>query len=175
MPPALAVVVVGSTLIFISEVDGAHPAFAEVMVHRRVVLSPMVSPATAEAGSFNDDAAPVPERVDQVPVSLGLGVLAANVPNTTLQRFCAGPAAAIVVVESTLMVTSLVVAGQPADAEVMVHLSTVVNPTVSPVTAELGSFADDADPEPENVVQVPVSLGLGVFAASVEEVTLQRS
>ena len=56
----------------------------------------------------------------------------------------------------------------------IVHVSTVVNPTVNPVTAELGSFADEAEPVPEKVVQVPVSEVLTELAASVPEVTLQR-
>ena len=73
----------------------------------------MVSPVTAEVGLLTDAADPVPEIVDQVPVSAPVAALAARVPEVVLQRFCVGPAAAIVIVGSTLMVTSEVVGAHP--------------------------------------------------------------
>jgi hypothetical protein len=161
-------------LIVTFEVDGAHPPNSEVMVHVRTVVNPTVSPVTAELGSFADEAVPEPENVVQVPVSETLTEFAASVPEVTPQRFCVGPAAEMVVIESTLIVTSEVVGAHPAFAEVIVHRSTVVKPTVSPATAEPGSFNDEAAPEPENVDHVPVSVGLGVLAASVAVVTLHR-
>ena len=57
----------------------------------------------------------------------------------------------------------------------MVQRSTVVNPTVSPVTAELGSLTEEAAPDPDTFVQVPVSETFTELAANVPEVTLQRS
>ena len=144
------------------------------MVHRRTVVNPTVSPVTAEAGSFTEEADPVPEILDQVPVSETLTEFAASVPEVTLHRFCVSPASAMVVAESTLMVTSEVVGAHAPNPEVMVHLSTVVKPTVSPVTTELGSFTDEAEPEPETVDQVPVSGTLVELAASVPAVTLHR-
>ena len=153
---------------------GAHPPNSEVMVHVRTVVNPTVSPVTAELGSFADEAVPEPENVVQVPVSETLTEFAASVPEVTPQRFYVGPAAEIVVVRSTYIVTSEVVGAHPTFAELMVHLRTVESPMVSPATAEAGSFNDEAAPEPETVDQVPVSVGLGVFAASVPEVVLQR-
>ena len=172
--PAAATVIAEATLIVTSEVVGAHPPNSEVMVHVRTVVNPMVSPVTVELGSFAEEADPEPEKVVQVPVSETFTELAASEAVVTPQRFCVGPAAAIVVMESEFIVTSEVVGPQPPNPEVMVHLRIVVLPIVSPVTDELGSFADEADPEPESVVNVPVSATLGVFAASVPEVVLQR-
>jgi hypothetical protein len=172
--PAAATVVVGSTLIVTSEVVGAHPANPAVMVHLRTVVPPMVSPETVEVLLFTASADPDPDTVVHVPVSEPASALAASVPEVVLQRFCVGPAAATVVVGSTLMVTSDVVGAQPAEADVMVHLKTVVPPMVSPVTADVGLLTDEADPEPETVDHVPVSLTLGVLAARVEEVVLHR-
>jgi hypothetical protein len=161
-------------LIVTFEVVGAHPPNSEVMVHVRTVVNPMVSPVTVELGSFAEEADPEPEKVVQVPVSETFTELAASEAVVTPQIFCVGPAAAIVVIESEVIVTSEVVGVQPPNPEVMVHLRIVVLPIVSPVTAEPGSFADEADPEPESVAHVPVSATLGVFAASVPEVVLQR-
>ena len=83
------------------------------MVHRSTVVNPMVSPETAEVGLFTEEADPVPEIVVHVPVSVAAGALAASVPEVVLQRFNVGPAAAIVIVGSTLMVTSEVVGAHP--------------------------------------------------------------
>ena len=96
-----------------SEVVGVHPPNPEVMVHLRIVVLPMVSPATADPGSFAEEADPVPESVVHVPVSATLVVFAASVPEVVLHRFCVGPAAATVMVESTLIVTSEVVGAHP--------------------------------------------------------------
>ena len=68
----------------------------------------MVSPVTAEVSLFTLEADPVPETVDHVPVSDAATALAASVPEVALQRFCVGPAFAVVVVASTLMITSSV-------------------------------------------------------------------
>ena len=56
----------------------------------------------------------------------------------------------------------------------MVHLRIVESPMVSPVTAETSLFTEVADPVPETVVHVPVSLTLVELAARVVVVTLQR-
>jgi hypothetical protein len=45
---------------------------------------------------------------------------------------------------------------------------------VSPVTADVGLFTEEAEPEPENVVHVPVSLTFTELAANVVVVTPQR-
>jgi len=166
--------VVGSTLIVTSLVVGAQPANPDVMVHRSTVVPPMVSPVTAEVSLLTDVADPVPETVVQVPVSEPASALAASVPEVVLQRSCVGPATATVVAGSTLIVTSEVVGAHPPNSEVMVHLRTVVAPIVSPVTAEVSVFTDVADPEPETVDHVPVSLVLVVLAASVLAVIPQR-
>jgi hypothetical protein len=55
----------------------------------------------------------------------------------------------MVVVESEVRVTSEKVEAQPPNPEEMVHLRTVVNPIVSPVTPEDGLFIEEADPEPD--------------------------
>ena len=145
-----------------------------MIVHVSTVVNPTVNPVTAELGSFADEAEPVPEKVVQVPVSEVLTELAARVPEVVLQRFCVTPALATVVAESTLIVTSENDGPHAPNPEVIVQRSTVVNPTVSPVTAEFGSFTDDAEPVPEKVVQVPVSGTLTELAANVPEVTLHR-
>jgi hypothetical protein len=173
--PASATVIAESTLIVTSEDEGPHAPKPEVMVQRSTVVNPTVSPVTAELGSFTDDAEPDPDMVNHVPVSGTLTEFAANVPEVTLQRSCTGPATEAVIAESTFIVTLEAVATHAPNPEEIVHVSTVVKPTVSPVTAELGSFAEDAEPVPENVVQVPVSETLTELAASVPEVTLQRS
>jgi hypothetical protein len=173
--PAAATVIAGSTLMVTSLVVGAHPPNPEVMVHLSTVVPPTVSPVRAELGSFTLDAVPVPEIVVHVPVSAPAAALAARVPDVVLQRSWSGPASATVVVGSTFIVTSLVVGAHPPFAEVMVHLSTVVPPMVSPVTPEAGLLTAAAVPVPETVVHVPVSLGLGVLAAMVVVVTLHRS
>ena len=120
---------------------GAHPPFAEVMVHLSTVVPPIVSPVTAEDGSLILDVNPVPDAVVHVPVSLGLGVLAAMVVVVTLHRFWVGPPAAAVVAESTVMVTSEVVTAQPPLWVVMVQRNTDVSPTESPVTPDVGSLS----------------------------------
>jgi hypothetical protein len=173
--PAAATVIAGSTVIVTSLVVGAQPPNPDVIVHLSTVVSPIVSPVTADVSLLTLDAVPVPENVVHVPVSAPATALAARVPDVVLQRFCTGPASAIVVVGSTLIVTSLMVGAHPPFAEVMVHLSTVVPPIVSPVTAEDGSLTEEAVPVPDSVVHVPVSLGLGVLAAMVVVVTLHRS
>jgi hypothetical protein len=76
--------------------------------------------------------------------------------------------------ESEVMVTVEVVVAQPPNPEVIVQVSTVVSPTVSPATAELGSLTDEADPVPENVDHVPVSAPETALAARVPEVTLHK-
>jgi hypothetical protein len=157
-----------------SEAVGAQPPNPEVMVHLSTVVPPMVSPVTAEVSLLIDAADPVPEIVVQVPVSVDAGVLAASVPEVTLQRFCVGPATATVMAESTRTETSDVVGVHPPNCEVMVHLRTVVSPMVSPVTADVGLLIEVADPVPDIVVQVPVSVGAGALAASVPEVVLHR-
>jgi hypothetical protein len=86
-----------------------------------------------------------------------------------------GPATDTVVAESEVMVTSEVVAAQPPLAEVIVHLSIVVAPIVNPVTPDVVLFTDEANPVPENVDQVPVSVGLGVLDAKVAVVTLHNA
>ena len=144
------------------------------MVHLSTVVNPIVSPVTAEVSLFTDDADPVPEIVVHVPVSLVLVALAVRVEEVTPHRFCAGPAAAIVVIESTFIVTSEVVGAQPTFAEVMVHRSTVVPPMVSPAAPDPGLLLLNAAPVPETVDHVPVSVGLGVLAARVAVVTLHR-
>ena len=83
------------------------------MVHLSTVVNPIVSPVTAEVSLFTDEADPVPKIVVHAPVSVGATTLAARVPEVVLQRFCKGPAAAIVMVGSTLMVTSEVVGAHP--------------------------------------------------------------
>jgi len=145
-----------------------------VIVHLRTVVSPIVSPATPEVGSFGDEAAPVPDIVVHVPVSKPAGVFAASVPEVELQILIVGPATAMVVVGSTLIITSEVVAAHPPDPDVMVHRRTVVPPIVSPVTVEVSLFTDVADPVPEIVDHVPVSNPTAAFAASVPEVILHR-
>jgi hypothetical protein len=77
---------VGSTLIVTVEEVRAHPPNSEVIVHVSMVVPPIVRPVTAEVSEFRDDADPVPENVDQVPVSDNLGVLAANVPEVVLHK-----------------------------------------------------------------------------------------
>jgi hypothetical protein len=172
--PASAIVVVGSTFIVTSLVVGAHPPFAEVMVHLSTVVPPMVIPLTPEVGLLTADAVPVPETVVHVPVSLGLGVLAAMVVVVTLHRSWSGPPTAIVVAESTVIVISEVVAGHPPLTVVMVHLNTEVLPMDSPVTPEVGSLISVTIADPESTDQVPVSVPDGVFAANVAVIILQR-
>ena len=138
------------------------------------MVSPIVNPATLEVGLFGEAAAPVPDMVVHVPVSEPAGVFAASVPEVELQILIVGPAAAMVVVGSTFMITSEVVAAHPPDPDVMVHRSTVVPPIVSPVTAEVSLLMLDADPVPEIVDHVPVSNPTAAFAANVPEVVLQR-
>lgn len=145
-----------------------------MIVHLRIVESPIVSPVTAETSLFTEDATPVPEIVVHVPVSDVLVVLAARVVDVTLQRFWVGPATAIVVVESEVIVTSEVVGVHPPNPLVIVHLSMVVPPMVSPVTAEVSLLTLDATPVPEIVVHVPVSVDATTLAARVPEVTLHR-
>ena len=118
------------------EVDGAHPPNSEVMVHVRTVVNPMVSPVTVELGSFAEEADPEPEKVVQVPVSETFTELAASEAVVTPQRFCVGPAAAVVVMESEVIVTSEVVGVQPPNPEVMVHRNVEVPRMVRPVRAE---------------------------------------
>jgi hypothetical protein len=135
----------------------------------------MVSPVTAEVGSFTLDADPVPETVVHVPVSEPAGLLAAKDAVVVLHKFWSGPASATVVAESTLIVTSLVEGGHPPDPGVMVHLNTVVPPMVSPVTDEVGLLTEVADPVPDIADQVPVSEPDGVLAAKIVTVVLHRS
>jgi hypothetical protein len=172
--PAAATVIAGSTLIVTSEIVGAHPPKKEVIVHLSTVVPPIVRPVTTEVSLLIEEADPVPEIVDHVPVSAPTAALAANVVLVVLQRFCTGPAAAMVVVGSTFIVTSLKVGAHPPNPDVIVHLSTVVPPMVSPTTAEVSLFIDNADPLPETVDQVPVSEPATALAASVPEVVLQR-
>ena len=164
----------GSTFIVTSDAVRAQPPNPDVMVQRRTVVPPIVSPVTAEVLLLMLAAEPVPETVLQVPVSDPASAFAANVPEVILQRFCVGPAAATVVVGSTLIVTSEVVGAQAPNAVVMVHLRTVVPPMVSPETVEVLLFTASADPVPEIVDQVPVSDPASALPASVPEVVLQR-
>ena len=172
--PASAIVVVESEVIVTSLVVSVHPPLADVIVHLSTVVSPMVSPVTADVSLFTLDADPVPETVVHVPVSEAAAALAANVPEVVLQRFCVDPAAATVIAGSTVIVTSLVVGAQPPNPDVIVHLSMVVSPIVSPVTADVSLLTLDAVPVPENVVHVPVSDAAGALAANTEDVVLQR-
>ena len=105
---------------------GAHPPNCAVMVQRNTDENPMDSPVTPDVGLVGEVTTADPETTDQVPVSLSFVVLPTNVVEVTPHRFCSGPASAIVVIESTLMVTSLGVGAQPPNPEDMVHLSTVV-------------------------------------------------
>lgn len=154
--------------------SGGQPPLSEVIVHINKVESPMVSPVTTELGSFGLVTVPVPAKILQVPVSVDLGVLPARVDDVVLQISWAGPASAIVVKESEVIVTSEVLGAQPPNPEVMVHLSTVVSPTLSPVTADVSEFMEDANPVPEIVDHVPVSVLAAVLAASVVVVALHR-
>lgn len=154
--------------------SGGQPPLAEVKVHINKVESPMVSPVTTELGLFRLVTDPVPASILHVPVSVGLGVLPARIDEVVLQIFWVGPATAIVVMESEVMVTSDVVRAQPPNPDMMVHRSTVVSPTVSPVTADVSEFTEDANPVPEVVVHIPVSVLATALAASVDELALQR-
>jgi hypothetical protein len=175
--PASATVVVASTLMFTSSAEGAHAPEAEVMVHLNIVVAPMVSPVTAEVSLFTLEADPVPETVVHVPVSDAATALAASVPELALQIFCVGPALAVVIVASELILTSLKEAVHPPNPEVrvMLHLNTVVPPMESPVTPEVALLTEVTEPVPETTDQVPVSDPPGVFPASVAIVVLQRS
>ena len=172
--PAAAIVVVGSTVIITSEVVAAHPPDPEVIVHLRIVESPTVSPTTSDVSLLMEDAEPVPEIVVHVPVSNATAALAANIPAVVSHRFCVGPARATVVPGSTLMVISEIVGAHPPNSDEMVHLSIVESPMVSPVTEETSEFTDKAEPVPEIVNHVPVSLIFGMLAARLVVVTLQR-
>ena len=77
---------VGSTLIVTVEEVRAHPPNSEVIVHVSMVVPPIVRPVTAEVSEFRDDADPVPENVDQVPVSETLTEFAARVLEVTLHK-----------------------------------------------------------------------------------------
>ena len=167
-------VVVGSTFIVTSEVVGAQPAFADVIVHRSTVVPPMVSPATPEVGLLALNADPVPETVDHAPVSVGLGVLAAMVAVVILHRFWFGPPTATVVTESEVIIISSVVTAQPPLCVVMVHRRTDVSPTASAVTPEVGSLISVIIAVPEITAHPPESVPVGVLAARVATMRLQR-
>jgi hypothetical protein len=168
-------VIAGSTSIITVSVVEAQPPNPAVMVHTRVEDPLMLSPVTPEVGLLIEVTIADPKNTDHVPVSLIRGVLAAKVAVVILQRSWSGPATAIVVVESTLIITSLIEGAHPPLAEVIIHLRVEEFPILSPVTPDAGSFTDDAAPVPENVDHAPVSVGLGVLAASVAVVMLHRS
>ena len=92
------------------------------------------------------------------PLSIKKKICKASIVVFVLQRTWIGPASATVVVGPTLMFTSLAEGEHAPEAEVMVHLNTVVCPMVSPVTPEVSLFTLDAVPVPETVVHVPVSV-----------------
>jgi hypothetical protein len=173
--PADAGVGIESTLIITSSGESGQPRFSLVMVHVSVEEAPTVRPVTVEFGSLILVTMAVPEITDHVPVSLIRGVLAATVPVAVLQRLMSVPASAIVVVESTSIITSLVEATQPPFAVVILHLKVAELPIASPVIPEVGLFDEVINAAPETKAQVPVSVGLGVLAASVAVVILHRS
>ena len=154
--------------------DGAHPPKPAVIVHLNTEVPPIVSPVTAEVSLFTEVTTAVPEITVYVPVSVPAGVFAASVAVVILQRFWSGPAADIVVVGSTFIVTSSVEAGHPPKPEVIVHLKTEVPPIVSPITPEVSLLIEVTTAVPDNTVHVPVSDPAGELAARVAVVILQR-
>ncbi len=160
--PALAILVAGSTMIVIVlDVDEQVPAL--VIVHSKIFV-PNVNPVTVVLGLVEFVITPPPVNTDHVPVPV-VGVFAAKVAvGEEIQTVWFGPALAILVAGSTIMVIVLDV-DEHVPADVIVH-SKIFVPNVNPVTVELGLVEFVITPPPVNTDHVPVPV-VGVFAVKV--------
>ncbi len=162
MLPALAMLLAGSTIIVIVELV-LEQVPADVIDHSKM-FEPSVNPVTVELGLVDVVITPPPVNTLQVPVPV-VGVLAAKVAfGLEIQTVWLLPALAMLLAGSTIIVIVLAVDEQvPAD---VIDHSKMFEPSVKPVTVELGLVDVVITPPPVNTLHVPVPV-VGVLAASV--------
>ncbi len=158
----MAILVAGSTImVIVLDVDEHVPA--EVIVHSKIFV-PSVRPVTVVLGLVDDVITPPPDNTDHVPTPV-VGVLAANVAfGEEIQTVWFGPALAILVAGSTIMVIVLDVDEQ-VPADVIVH-SKIFVPNERLVTVLFAAKLFVTTPVPDNTDHVPTPV-VGVFAAKV--------
>jgi hypothetical protein len=167
--PARAVAEGAPTWMITSLTEAGQTPFE--MVHLKVSVVGADNKVTPESGLLSSVMSPLLRTTDQTPVPTA-GVFAARVVEVTLQRFCAGPAAATVGEASVLTVT---LSDDAVHAPlVMVHLRTEESPIVKLARVVSGLFGKSMVAVPEMRVQVPVPT-VAVFPASVAVVTLHKA
>jgi hypothetical protein len=160
--PALAILVAGSTIMVI--VLAVLEQVPTLVIDHCKILFPNVKPVTVVFGLVELVTTPPPLNTDQVPIPV-VGAFAASVAvGLEIQTVWFGPALAILVAGSTIMViVELVLEHVPA--EVIVHCK-ILFPNVNPVTVVFGLVELVTTPPPLNTDHVPVPV-VGVFAANV--------
>ncbi len=136
---------------------------ADVIVHSKIFV-PSVKPVTVVLGLVEFVITPPPVNTLHVPVPV-VGVFAAKVAfGLDIQTVWFGPALAILVAGSTMMVIVLDV-DEHVPAEVIVH-SKILVPNERLVTVLFAAKLLVKIPVPDNTDHVPTPV-VGVFAASV--------
>lgn len=141
-----------------------------LIVHLNTLLDPTVKPVTPLVALPVLVTEALPEVTVQTPVPT-VGLLADKVATVTLHKLWSVPA--LEVVGNALTVTVISSVDELQEPLLIVHLNTVLPPTVKPVTPLLGSLEVLADPLPLTVLHAPVPT-VGVLADKVPVVTLHR-